>query len=98
MDILQIRAKKTSLKQQIWVNLANFCSYQFQKHENYEKLVELFEIYMLKYLPANHGQEKNRTWRFLISLTGLVSKKIQKISDHLKDIRKFFKSRPSRKL
>ena len=27
-----------------------------------------------------------------------VSMKIQKISDHLKDLRKFFKSRPSRKL
>ena len=53
MDILQIRAKKTSLKQQIWVNLANFCSYQFQKHEKYEKYVELFEIHMLKYLPAS---------------------------------------------
>ena len=50
MDILQIRAKKTSLKQQIWVNLANFCSYQFKK---YEKRVELFEIHMLKYLPAS---------------------------------------------
>ena len=53
MDILQIRAKKTSFKQQIGVNLANFCSYQFQKHEKYEKSVELFEIHMLKYLPAS---------------------------------------------
>ena len=49
----KIRAKKTSLKQQIWVNLANFCSYQFQKHEKYEKHVELFEIHMFKYLPAS---------------------------------------------
>ena len=34
----------------------------------------------------------------LMPLTGLISIKIQKISDRLKDIRKFFKSRPSRKL
>ena len=50
---MNIRAIKTSLKQQIWVNLANFCLYQFQKHRKYEKRVELFEIHMLKYLPAS---------------------------------------------
>ena len=32
---------------------AYFCSYQFQKHENYEKCVKIFEIHMLKSLPAN---------------------------------------------
>ena len=52
-EILQIRAKKTSLKQQIWVISAYFYLYQFQKHENYIRCVKIFEAHMLKSLPAS---------------------------------------------
>ena len=44
------------------------------------------------------GKKKKRTWHFSMPLTGLISIRIQKISDGLKDIHKFFKSRPSGKL
>ena len=42
--------------------------------------------------------KKKRTWHFSMLLTGSISIDIQKISDCLKDIQKFFKSRPSRNL
>ena len=40
----KIRAKKTSSKQQLWVNLANFCSYQFQKHENMKNALKYLKF------------------------------------------------------
>ena len=73
-----------------------FCSH-FSYHDCLDICIHFLHIFLVHFSCNNHGQKQFRTSRFLMPLIGSVSMKIQKISDRLKDLRKFFKSRPSRK-